>query len=170
MTNIEEFFEKYVKKIEGKNILLKKKLKELDEEIKTQPELFKRLKYNWGKVNPSKVNDKDLKLESLKDRNKYWVELSLSDPAVEKIQEINFLLGRGKTKYGKNPENYSNSKKLKIKKAYESFHPYYIKLEDRKLNSREWAYFTYTPKKRIWKELFNGELIEYLVKNRKHRF
>ncbi len=131
-------------------------------EIIKRKELAEKLRNNWEKIDPSKVSDSQIRLECLKDINRYWVELGLWHPVVDTIQEIDFLLKRGKTKYGANPENYSEKKKTKLKNAYETFYPYRIKLSYRKLSAKEWAYFTYTPKKKVWKELFSGLLTKHL--------
>ena len=116
-------------------------------EIIKRKELAEKLRNNWEKIDPSKVSDSQIRLECLKDINRYWVELGLWHPVVDTIQEIDFLLKRGKTK---------------LKNAYETFYPYRIKLSYRKLSAKEWAYFTYTPKKKVWKELFSGLLTKHL--------
>jgi len=65
-------------------------------EIIKRKELAEKLRNNWEKIDPSKVSDSQIRLECLKDINRYWVELGLWHPVVDTIQEIDFLLKRKK--------------------------------------------------------------------------
>jgi hypothetical protein len=165
MKNTTKKFEAYLSKTQGEIGKLKKetRIKEGKEDLAS------RLLENWEQINPKKVSDDQIQLINNKENNKYWV-ICIDKRPVDKIISLNYYLENepGNIDYRKErnffPPIFPEKKKAKIKKAFEIFHLYHEKLENRGLTKKGWVYFTNTSKKQIKKDVLNGEIEEKIKK------